>query len=154
MLLVDARVRCEEVADGKGGLRLVPRVRLHDLRHTAASLLLAQGVPARVLMEVLGHSQIGVTMNICSHVMPTQLVQAASAMDQALWVITASVGYSFGYFRARTAFRALADLANALVTWGGPDVAEPEPHTRSSGPGIGNFRRPSAYGLTLSSYWG
>ena len=54
-------------------------------RHTAATLLLAQGVPARVLMEVLGHSQIGVTMNIYSHVMPTQLVQAANAMEKALW---------------------------------------------------------------------
>ncbi|WP_435820523.1 tyrosine-type recombinase/integrase [Micromonospora purpureochromogenes] len=62
--------------------------RLEDvqkLRHTAATLLLAQGVPARVLMELLGHSQIGVTMNIYSHVMPTQLVQAADAMENVLW---------------------------------------------------------------------
>jgi integrase len=36
-------------------------------------------------MEVLGHSQIGVTMNIYSHVMPTQLAQAASAMEDVLW---------------------------------------------------------------------
>ncbi|WP_348651020.1 tyrosine-type recombinase/integrase [Micromonospora sp. WMMD812] len=42
----------------------MPKVRLHDLRHTAATLLLAQGVPARVLMELLRHSQIGITMNI------------------------------------------------------------------------------------------
>jgi integrase len=47
--------------------------------------LLARGVPARVVMEVLGHSQIGVTMNIYSHVMPTQLTQAADAMESALW---------------------------------------------------------------------
>jgi integrase len=60
-------------------------VRLHDLRHTAASLLLAQGVPARVVMEVLGHSQIGVTMNIYSHLMPTQLASAADAIGTALW---------------------------------------------------------------------
>jgi integrase len=84
-LLVAARVRCDEISDANGQVRLVPRVRLHDLRHTAASLLLAQGVPARVLMEVLGHSQIGVTMNIYSHVMPTQLTQAASAMEDVLW---------------------------------------------------------------------
>jgi integrase len=44
-------------------------VRLHDLRHTAASLMLAQGVSARVVMEILGHSQISVTMNTYSHVM-------------------------------------------------------------------------------------
>jgi integrase len=41
----------------------LPPVRLHDLRHTAASLLLAQNVPARVVMEILGHSQIALTMN-------------------------------------------------------------------------------------------
>jgi integrase len=48
----------------KAGL---PSVRLHDLRHTAASLLLAQNVPARVVMEILGHSQIALTMNTYSH---------------------------------------------------------------------------------------
>jgi integrase len=84
-LLTIAGVRCDEVSAADGSSRLVPRVRLHDLRHTAATLLLAQGVPARVLMEVLGHSQIGVTMNIYSHVMPTQLAQAANAMESALW---------------------------------------------------------------------
>jgi integrase len=41
----------------------LPSVRPHDLRHTAASLLLAQGVPARVVMEILGHSAIALTMN-------------------------------------------------------------------------------------------
>lgn len=64
---------------------MVPTVRLHDLRHTAASLLLAQGVPARVLMEMLGHSQISITMNTYSHVMPAQLRAAADAMTTALW---------------------------------------------------------------------
>jgi integrase len=51
----------------KAGLR---RVRLHDLRHTAASLLLAQDVAPRVVMEILGHSQISVTMNTYTHVDP------------------------------------------------------------------------------------
>jgi site-specific recombinase XerD len=37
-------------------------------RHCCASLLLAQGVPARVVMEILGHSQIALTMNTYSHV--------------------------------------------------------------------------------------
>jgi integrase len=44
--------------------------RLHDLRHTAASLLLSEGVAARVVMEILGHSQISVTLNTYSHVAP------------------------------------------------------------------------------------
>ena len=38
-------------------------LRLHDLRHGCATFLLAQGVPARPIMEVLGHAEIGVTMN-------------------------------------------------------------------------------------------
>lgn len=62
----------------------VRRIRFHDLRHTCASLLLAQGVPARVVMDVLGHSQIAVTMDLYSHVMPSALREAADAMDRAL----------------------------------------------------------------------
>ena len=60
-------------------------VRLHDLRHTAASLLLAQGVPSRVVMEILGHSQISVTLNTYSHVDTTLTQEAADRMNEALW---------------------------------------------------------------------
>ncbi len=62
----------------------VRRIRLHDLRHTCASLLLAQGVAPRVVMETLGHSQIAVTLNIYTHVMPTVLRDAADRMQAAL----------------------------------------------------------------------
>jgi integrase len=62
----------------------VRRIRMHDLRHTCASLLLAQGVPARVVMDVLGHSQFGITMNLYSHVMPSALREAADAIDRSL----------------------------------------------------------------------
>jgi integrase len=62
----------------------LPRLRFHDLRHSAASLLLAQGVPPRVVMDVLGHSQIGVTMNLYTKVIPVLLDDAAKAMDRAL----------------------------------------------------------------------
>lgn len=62
----------------------VRRIRFHDLRHTCASMLLAQGVPARVLMDVLGHSQLAITTDLYSHVMPTALREAAAAMDRAL----------------------------------------------------------------------
>lgn len=84
-LLIKARIRCDGIFKPDGSVEVIPRVRLHDLRHPAATLLLAQGVAARVVMEVLGHSQIGVTMNIYGHVMPPQLAQAAKAMDSALW---------------------------------------------------------------------
>jgi hypothetical protein len=58
--------------------------RTHDLRHTCASLLLAQNVPARVVMEILGHSQLAMTTDLYSHVMPTALRAAADAMDRVL----------------------------------------------------------------------
>jgi integrase len=62
----------------------VRRIRLHDMGHACASLLLAQGVPALVVMEVLGHSQLGITMNLYSHVMASALGEAADAIDRAL----------------------------------------------------------------------
>lgn len=63
----------------------IPPYRVHDLRHTAATLLIAQGQHARVIMEVLGHSQIAVTMNVYGHVMDSQLRSAADAVTEALW---------------------------------------------------------------------
>ena len=60
----------------------LPRLRFHDLRHSCASLLLAQGIAPRVVMETLGHSQIALTMNTYSHVMPAVQAEAAAAMDR------------------------------------------------------------------------
>jgi len=62
----------------------LPRLRFHDLRHTAASLMLAQGVPARVVMETLGHSQISLTLNTYSHVVPALQREAADRMEAVL----------------------------------------------------------------------
>ncbi|MCU1692130.1 MAG: integrase family protein [Frankiales bacterium] len=66
----------------KAGVR---DARLHDARHTAASLLLAMRVPARVVMEVLGHSKYELTMTTYSHVMPELARDAAAQMTAALW---------------------------------------------------------------------
>jgi integrase len=65
----------------RAGVRVI---RPHDLRHTCASLLLAQGVPARVVMDILGHSQIAVTMDIYSHVLPAMSDDASVKMNGAL----------------------------------------------------------------------
>jgi integrase len=62
----------------------VRRIRFHDLRHTSASLLLAQGVSPRVVMDVLDQSQLSITIDLYSHVMPSALRDAADAMDRAL----------------------------------------------------------------------
>lgn len=60
------------------------RLRFHDLRHGAASLLLAEGVHPRVVMEVLGHSQISLTLGTYSHVIPQLTRNAADRMDAVL----------------------------------------------------------------------
>lgn len=62
----------------------LPRLRWHDLRHGAASLLLTEGVAARVVMELLGHTQIGTTLNLYSHVAPELTRLAADSLDRAL----------------------------------------------------------------------
>ena len=62
----------------------LPRMRFHDLRHSAGSLLESQHVPMRVITEVLGHSRMAVTADIYTHVMPELVEEAAEAMDRAL----------------------------------------------------------------------
>ncbi len=55
----------------------LPKISLHGLRHTHASLLLQAGVPAKVVQERLGHSSIRVTMDVYSHVLPGMDADAA-----------------------------------------------------------------------------
>ncbi len=59
-------------------------VGLHTLRHTAASLMIAQGVHLMVIMETLGHSGISITADVYAHVMPAQQRDAADAVGNAL----------------------------------------------------------------------
>jgi integrase len=63
----------------KAGL---PHMRVHDLRHSAASLLLADGVPVKVVSEMLGHADITTTLRIYAHVLEGAQEQAASYMDR------------------------------------------------------------------------
>ena len=72
--------RFQRVLKGAG----LPRQRFHDLRHAAASYMLAAGVPARVVMETLGHSEISLTLNTYSHVLPGLGRDAADRMDAFL----------------------------------------------------------------------
>jgi integrase len=57
----------------------------HRFGHTIFAILRAQGVPARVVMEILGHSAIALTMNTYSHVAPEVSREAADRMAQMLW---------------------------------------------------------------------
>ena len=59
----------------------LPDVRFHDLRHSAATILLSLGVPAKVVQEILGHSLISMTMDIYSHVLPDMQQEAMDKMN-------------------------------------------------------------------------
>jgi integrase len=62
----------------------LPDMRFHDLRHSAATILLSMGVPAKVVQEILGHSNIGITLNIYAHVLPSMQRDAMDDMDDFL----------------------------------------------------------------------
>jgi integrase len=62
----------------------LPAVRFHDLRHSAATLLLAEGVPLAVVSDLLGHSTITVTAAHYAAVVPELRREAADAMDRAI----------------------------------------------------------------------
>lgn len=60
------------------------RIRLHDLRHSCASLLLANGVPLKQIQEWLGHSDFSTTANIYAHLDYSSKLSSAQAMTQGL----------------------------------------------------------------------
>lgn len=62
----------------------LPRIRFHDLRHTHATQMLSAGVHPKVASERLGHSTIGITLDLYSHVMPGMQADAAEQVDAAL----------------------------------------------------------------------
>jgi integrase len=59
----------------------LPDMHFHDLRHSAATILLSMGVPAKVVQEILGHGNISTTMNIYGHVFPSMHRDAMDEMD-------------------------------------------------------------------------
>ena len=62
----------------------LPKIRLHDLRHTAATLLLSEGVHPKIVSEMLGHAEIGITLNLYSHVTPAMHESASTAHGRLL----------------------------------------------------------------------
>lgn len=62
----------------------LPEVRFHDLRHSHATFLLMQGVPLKVISELMGHSSTNITQDIYSHVLLQMQQQAADAVDDIL----------------------------------------------------------------------
>lgn len=69
----------------------LPAVRFHDLRHTAATLLLLAGVHVKVVSEMLGHSSVSLTLDTYSHVLPSMQADAAAKMEALFTVERAAV---------------------------------------------------------------
>jgi integrase len=63
---------------------LPDETRFHDLRHTAASLLLGEGVPVPVVSQLLGHADSSITLKVYAHLLPDHLGTAALAMNGLL----------------------------------------------------------------------
>jgi integrase len=66
------------------GRTALPRVRFHDLRHAHATHMLSSGVHPKVASERLGHSKVGITLDLYSHVLPGMQAEAAALVDGAL----------------------------------------------------------------------
>jgi integrase len=63
----------------------LPHMRFHDLRHATATYMLGEGVELKVVQQVLGHAQIGVTANTYAHVVPALQRDAARRLGNVLW---------------------------------------------------------------------
>jgi integrase len=74
----DTLKRCAKQLDAKG-IEAPPEVRLHDLRHTHATLLLVKGTPVKVVSERLGHASPTITLTVYAHVMPGNQRAAADS---------------------------------------------------------------------------
>ncbi|MGB9314842.1 MAG: tyrosine-type recombinase/integrase, partial [Pseudolabrys sp.] len=61
----------------------LPCIRFHDLRHAHATHMLKSGVHPKVASERLGHSQVGITLDLYSHFLPGMQEDAAAKVDEA-----------------------------------------------------------------------
>jgi integrase len=72
----------------------LPNIRFHDLRHTAATLMLLNGIPVIVVSKRIGHAKVSTTLDIYGHYMPGMQDRAATLMD-SLVIPTAANCSSF-----------------------------------------------------------
>ena len=76
-----------EAATAKAGL---PRIRLHDCRHTSASLMLGNGEPVKTVSEVLGHASVAVTLGTYAHSLAGSHEKAGARLSASLLGLTVS----------------------------------------------------------------
>jgi len=69
----------------------LPDIRFHDLRHTAATLMLLNGVPILVVSKRLGHAKVSTTLDIYGHFLPGMQDEAAAIMDELVTPVAADL---------------------------------------------------------------
>lgn len=62
----------------------LPIIRFHDLRHTAASLMLNHGIPVLVVSRILGHAKPSITLDVYGHLIPSMQIEAAQKIDELI----------------------------------------------------------------------
>ena len=80
-----------QIFDRKVAQLDVPKISLHDLRHTHATLLSKAGVPVKVVSERLGHANVALTMSVFQHVLPGMQAEAAKVFAHLLTEIVGEV---------------------------------------------------------------
>jgi integrase len=75
-------MRCSNSSETEGP----PKIRLHDLRHTCASLLIEQGENIKYIQSQLGHSRPTVTLNAYAHLMKSSNQEAANRLEKAIFL--------------------------------------------------------------------
>ena len=75
-------IRFNTLSSSPVGEASIPKIRFHDLRHTAASLMLNNGVPPIVVSRILGHAKPSITLDLYGHLYHEMLSGAAKIMDE------------------------------------------------------------------------
>ena len=65
----------------------LPKIRFHDLRHTAASLMLNHRIPVLMVSKRLGHSKPSITLDVYGHLIPSKQEEAAQLMDDLMFAV-------------------------------------------------------------------
>jgi len=63
----------------------VPRIRIHDIRHTVVTMAIAAGSPIKAVSQHVGHSKTSITMDIYAHVLPDQRLEVATKISAAFF---------------------------------------------------------------------
>jgi integrase len=96
----------------------------HELRHSGASLMLAQGTPLHVVSEVLGHASIAITKDVYGHLAKGEKRTAAESMSRTLLAVSSADGSPVG---SQAAAESTVPGRKGPVTWRARRDSNPQP---------------------------